>query len=133
MLPQCPLKPKDDTTYHGYEYGDRDHVIIPLEPGAPLIHLSDLSLHIARSHGFCGARGAYRIDPIRLANILGCGPDVFPTVPGLAATVSAELAGVKPPEVEDAGSPTTSEVDETPAAPQQGPKEAPSAGEPGAS
>lgn len=114
MLPQCPFQAPEDTTYHGYEYGDRDHVIIPLEPGSPLIHLSDLSLHMARAHGFCGARGAYRIDPIALANSLGCGPDVYPPVPGLAATVSAELATVPVP-VPDV--PEAPEVEELPAGP----------------
>jgi len=54
--------------------------------------LSDLSLHMARSHGFCGAENVYRFDPIKLANLLGCGPDVKPNPPGMVAALNKQIA-----------------------------------------
>lgn len=93
---QCPLQRPDDKTYHGFEYGCRDHVIFPLTEACLSLgsglHVSDLSLHMARSHRFCGARGASRIDPVKLANVLGCGPESPSAVPGLADLFRAKMA-----------------------------------------
>ena len=57
--------------------------------------LSYLSLHMARAHGFCGGKNPYRIDPIKLANMLGCGPDVKPNPPGMVEACKKQLALLK--------------------------------------
>lgn len=53
--------------------------------------LSDLSLHMARAHGFCGTRSVYRIHPVALANLLGCGPNNKVNPPGFADAMRAKL------------------------------------------
>ena len=77
---RCPFQHPDDSAYHGYEYGDRDYLIIAPgfdDRGRPrdmLQVVSDLSLHMITNHDFWGS-GHYRIDPIKFANLLGIGPD----------------------------------------------------------
>ena len=77
---RCPFQDPEDKKYHGYEYGDRDYLIIApgfdddVRPRDWIQAISDLSLHMITNHDFWG-KGLFRIDPIRFANILGVGPN----------------------------------------------------------
>lgn len=100
LVLQCPFKQADEQDYHGYQYGYMDHVIMaPPSRGQQLkIHISDLSLHMARNHGFCGVDPAYRINPVHLANVLGCGP-MSEAHHGMGSSVKPQLLTVEVPPV----------------------------------
>jgi hypothetical protein len=78
---QCPFQHPDDHVIIFPGFNDNEVIML----------LSDLSLHMARAHGFCGTKGAYRIDPVALANLLGCGPNNKVNPSGFADAIRAKL------------------------------------------
>jgi len=70
-------------------------IIVPASDGTEMwMLLSDLSLHMARAHGFCGTNNVYRIDPVKLANLLGCGPKNVVNPHGFASAMRKSLQEV---------------------------------------